>query len=132
MEWLRRSLVVVLAVATMLGLAGCGESGPQAGFDESTGGNEWEARFGAWDGTETQVLDVADERSLLLSYETSIEEGRVTFVLTDVTGEAAWELAADGEVEDTEEIPLPDAGDYKIVAYGANATGEFRFSWKTR
>lgn len=127
-----RVLAIGLAVVALLAASGCGTRMPRGGFRESTGGDRWEAEFGAWDGTEAQELGVEGERSIRFSYRADITEGRVIFVMRNASGESVWELTADEAVDDTEEIPLSDPGEYEVTAYGTNATGEFDLSWEAR
>ncbi|MBE0477452.1 MAG: hypothetical protein IBX62_10175 [Coriobacteriia bacterium] len=120
---------LLLAVAL---LAGCEGGEVLSGWNASGGGRDWQARFGAFEGSESRELSVGGARELRLDYRVEVREGSMTVAVLGADGRQVWSTTVTGSEEDRIGIPLPDSGPYRLTALGAGATGRFDLSWKTR
>ena len=118
-----RPILIVLLIATSLGIAACG------GTSFKTEERQTFKDASRTATVEAQVPEGIEEITLDLGLE--VRKGTVAFTVRDPRGTVVWsgELTAGGEISDRRDFPAV-AGPWRLELSMDQASGEYRAGWQ--
>lgn len=120
--WLLLSVIVSITVL----LNGCKST--KVFYYSSNVGNEIEATYKYFKGTETKKIDLKKDEILKLEYDSVVETGTLTINLLDPNKQKVTQFEANqsGSYKFVAETP----GRYQLSITGDGTEGSFHFSWE--
>ena len=114
-------LVVVLAACTTMQakVAWTGESAP----------GKMTYSYEKFTGIERENIAGEEGKTLILSYDIAVNDGRVFIQVMDPQNQVLWSIIVKSDTADTVELPLNFTGEYPLIVRGENTSGSFDISW---
>jgi len=96
-------------------------------WSENSGKDHIRATYMRFSGTEKKVIKLDEGDTLLIDYQSEVNEGKLTLTLTDPEGNEVASLSAD--TEGTRTIDAPESGKYALWIMGDKTGGSFEIEW---
>lgn len=93
----------------------------------NSGKDHIEAKYKKFTGTEKKRIRLEEGDTLVIDYQSEVDEGTLTLTVTDPEGNEVASLTAD--TEGTENVDAPQSGKYTIWIMGDKTGGSFEIDW---